>query len=344
MLATRALACTVLAACSLAAPAEDYTANRASSTAAGGFVRTAVQPTPAYPTRTVRLVIPFPPGGSPDIIARLIAPKVSESLGQNFIVDNRAGASGNIGMELVARAPGDGYTLLVNTVPLVANPSLFPNLPFQPEKDFAPISLLVANPSIIVVHPSLPARNLKDLISLAKAKPGMLKYTTSGPGTIPHLAGELLKYYTGTDIVHVAYRGRGQSLTAVIAGECEITLQTMVSGGSQVAAGRLRAIAVTGRRRLAPLPDVPTVAESGVPQYEFDSWVGILAPASTPQAIVRLLNDHVVKAVRAPDLAERFAHEGIETVASTPEAFQSTIAEDTALWAKVIKAMGIKAE
>jgi tripartite-type tricarboxylate transporter receptor subunit TctC len=342
MSAIRILVCTALFASAPLASAG--AANHWSAGQRSGFVPTAAQVAPAYPTRTVRLVIPFPPAGSPDVIARLIAPKLAESLGQSFIVDNRAGASGNIGMELVARAPADGYTLLVNTVPLVANPSLFPNLPFDPQKDFAPISLLVANPSIIVVHPSLPAHNVKELIALAKAKPGVLKYTTSGPGTIPHLAGELLKYYTGTDIVHVAYRGRGQSLTAVIAGECEMTLQTMVSGGSQVAAGRLRAIAVTGRKRLAPLPDVPTVAESGVPQYEFDSWVGILAPAPTPQPIVRLLNEHAAKAVRSPDLTERFAHEGIETVASTPEAFQARIAADIALWAKVIKAMGIKAE
>src|SRR5450759_4904927 len=266
-----------------------------------------------WPAKPIRMVVPFPPGGAPDTVARLIAPKLTESLGQSVIIDNRAGASSNIGMEIVARAPGDGYTLLVNTVPGVANPSLFTKLPFQPEKDFAPISLVVTGPSIIFVHPSLPARNVKELVALAKARPGTLKYTSSGAGTLTHLAAELFKYHTQTNIVHVAYKGGGPALTAVISGECEMTIQTLVAAGGQISAGRLRALAVTSRKRLPQLPEVPTVAESGVPQYEYNSWVGVLAPASTPHAIIQQLHEHVVKAARAPEVSERVARAALTT-------------------------------
>ncbi len=297
-----------------------------------------------WPAKPIRMIVPFPPGGAPDTVARLIAPKLTESLGQSVIIDNRAGASSNIGMEIVARAPGDGYTLLVNTVPVVANPSLFSKLAFQPEKDFAPISLVVTGPSIIFVHPSLPARNVKELVALAKAKPGTIKYTSSGAGTLTHLAAELFKYHTRTDIVHIAYKGGGPALTAVISGECEMTIQTLVAAGGQISAGRLRALAVTSKKRLPQLPDVPTVAESGVPQYEYNSWVGVLAPASTPQAIIQQLHEHVVKAARAPEVSERIAREGAEIVASTPEGFRAILATETALWAKVIKETGIKAD
>ena len=297
-----------------------------------------------YPSKPIRMVVPFPPGGSVDTVARLIAPKMTESLGQAVVIDNRTGASSNIGMEVVARAPGDGYTLLVNTVPLVANPSLFPKLSFQPERDFAPVSLVVTGPSVFLVHPSLPVKNIKELIALAKAKPGMIKYTSSGPGTLPHLATELFRYYTQTNMTHVAYKGGGPGLIAVISGECELTVQSLVSAGGQVKAGRLRALAVTSRKRLLELRDVPTVAESGVPQYEYNSWVGVLVPAPTPQPIIKQLHEHVVKAARTPEVSERVGREGAEVVAGTPEAFRATIAAETALWAKVIREMGIKAD
>jgi tripartite-type tricarboxylate transporter receptor subunit TctC len=317
-------------------------------TTIGAVLLVVVAPTSApaqpWPTKPIRMVVPFPPGGSVDAVARLIVPRMTESLGQSVIIDNRTGASGNIGMELVARAPGDGYTLLINTVPIVANPSLFSKLPFQPQRDFAPISLVVTGPSVMFVHPSLPVRNVKELIALAKANPGMIKYTSAGAGTLPHLATELFRYYTQTNMTHVAYKGGGPGLIAVISGECELTIQSLVAAGGQITAGRLRALAVTSRTRLPQLPDVPTVAESGVPQYEFSSWVGVLAPASTPQHIINLLHEHVVKAARAPDVSERVAREGAEIVAGTPEAFRATIAAETALWDKVIKEMGIKAD
>ncbi len=297
-----------------------------------------------WPTKPIRIVTPFPPGGSVDLVARLIAPKMAESLGQSVIVDNRTGASTNIGMEIVARAPGDGYTLLINSPAIVANPSLFPNLSFHPEKDFTPISLVVSTATIIFVHPSVPVRNVKELIALTKAKPGVLKYSSSGLGSMPHLAVELFSYYTQTNITGVTYRGGGPALIAALSGEVDITVQTLIASGGMIKSGRLRAVAVTSQKRLPQLPDVPTVAESGVPEYEYEIWVGVLAPASTPQAIITQLHEHVVKAARAPDVSERVVRDGAKVLASTPESFRETIAAETVLWATVIKKMGVKAD
>ena len=304
----------------------------------------AIAQTRDFPQRPVRIVVPVPPGGSVDATARLLAPKMTESLGQSVVIDNRGGASTNIGMELVARAPADGYTLLANTVPLVANPALFPKLSFSPEKDFVPVSLVVTGPSVIVAHPSVPVRDLAGLVALARAKPGSINYSSSGAGTLTHLGAELFKYLTATNLVHVPYKGGGPALAAVIAGECDVTFQTPLAAAGQIKAGRLHALAVTSNRRLAMLPDVPTTAEVGVPKYEFQSWVGILAPAATPPAIVRQLNEHIVRAARTADVTERFAREGAEVVAGTPEQFRKVIADETALWAKVIREMGIRAE
>jgi tripartite-type tricarboxylate transporter receptor subunit TctC len=297
-----------------------------------------------YPSKPIRMIVPFPPGGSVDTVARLIAPKMSESLGQGVVLDNRAGASSNIGMEAVARAAPDGYTLLINTVPIVANPSLFPQITFKPERDFAPISMVVSGASILFVHPSVPVRTVKELIALAKSKPGELKYTSSGAGTLPHLATELFRYMTKTDLVQVAYKGGGPALIALISGECDLSMQTLVATGGQISAGRLRALAVTSKSRLAALPAVPTLAESGVPGYEFNTWVGVLAPAATPPALIKLLNEHAVRAARTPEVNDRVTREGAEVVASTPEAFRATIAADTALWGRVIREMNIKAD
>jgi tripartite-type tricarboxylate transporter receptor subunit TctC len=295
-----------------------------------------------YPQRPIRLVVPVPPGGAVDVVARLIAPKVTESLGQNVIVENRVGASSNIGMEFAARAPGDGYTLLANTVMLVANPALFPKLPFVPENDFKPVSLVIVVPSIIVTHPSVPVRNVSQFIALAKARPGVVKYSSAGSGSLTHLGAELFKYLTRTNILHVPYKGGAAAVTAVVSGESDVSFQTPLAVAGQITSGRLRAIAVTGKKRLSLLPDVPTVAEAGVSNYEFETWVGILVPASTPAAIVTRLNEHIVKAARSPEISERFAREGAEVVASTPEHFRKVIAAETALWNKVITEMGIK--
>jgi len=297
-----------------------------------------------FPQRPIRIIVPVPPGGSVDATARVLAPKLSESLGQSVVIDNRGGASTNIGMEMVARAPADGYTLLANTAPLVANPALFPKLAFSPEKDFAPLSLVVTGPSVVVAHPSVPVTNLAGLVALAKAKPGSINYSSSGAGTLTHLGAELFKYLSGTNIVHVPYKGGGPALAAVMAGEIDITFQTPLAAAGQIKAGRLRALAVTAHKRLEMLPEVPTTGESGMPKYEFQSWVGLLAPAATPPAVLRLLNEHIVKAARTPDVAERFAREGADVVAGSAEQFRKVISDETALWGKVIREMGIKAE
>ena len=241
------------------------------------------------------------------------------------------------------RAPADGYTLLINTVPTVANPALF-KLSFVPERDFAPISLVMNGPNVLVVHPSLPVRTIKDFVALAKARPGDIKYTSAGAGTLPHLGMELLRYMTKINLLHVAYKGGGPAMVALVSGECDASMYTLLTASPHIASGRLRAIGVSGKTRFKALPDVPTIAESGVPDYEFNAWVGLLAPAATPPAIIRLLNEHVVKAARSSVAAERLTRDGAEVVASTPEAFRARIAADTALWAKVIKEMNLRAE
>jgi tripartite-type tricarboxylate transporter receptor subunit TctC len=312
------------------------------------FVIAVVAPTLApaqpWPAKPIRMVVPFPPGGSVDAVARLIVPKMTESLGQSVIIDNRTGASGNIGMEIVARAAGDGYTLLINTVPIVANPSLFSKLPFQPQRDFAPISLVVTTPSVIFVNPSLPVHNVKELIALAKAKPGTIKYTSAGPGTLPHLATEFFKYYTHTDMTHVGYKGGGPGIIAVISGECELTIQSLVAAGGQITAGRLRALAVTTRTRLPQLPDVPTVAESGVPGYVAVIHYGMVAPAGTPRPIVERLNAELNIALKSDDVRARIADEGGDPLAGTPEQQATDIDAEETKWGALVRKLGLKAE
>jgi tripartite-type tricarboxylate transporter receptor subunit TctC len=227
---------------------------------------------------------------------------------------------------------------------MVANPALFRKLPFDPDKDFAPVSLVVNGPSVIVVHPPVAVRSVPELIAMAKAKPGLVKYSSSGPGTLTHLGAELFKYLSRVDLAHVPYKGGGPALAAVVSGECEVSFQTPLAASGQIAAGRLRAIAVTSVKRLAILPEVPTVAEAGLPRYEFQSWVGLLAPAATPSAVVRILNEHAVRAARAPDVAERFARDGAEVVASSPDEFRRQISNEMQLWKRVIDEMGIKAD
>ena len=297
---------------------------------------------PAFPTRPVRLIVPVPPGGSVDTVARLIAQRLSESLGQSVVIDHRPGAATNIGTELVAKSAPDGYTLLANAIPLVANPSLYPKLPYNVERDFAPVTLIATTPHLFVAHPSLPVRGIQDLIKLARSKPGAIHYSSSGAGSNLHIGVELFKNLTKTDIVHVPYKGGGPALTALLGGECELSLPSLVAVASQVNAGRLRALGITSAKRSAVLPELRTIAEQGVAGYEFTSWVGIVAPAGTPATIVATLQEHIAKAANSPGMRERFAKEGAEVVANTPEQFRKFIAEDLARWAKVIKENGIK--
>ncbi len=304
----------------------------------------ALAQTGGFPAKPIRVVIPVPPGGSIDTVMRVIAPRMSETIGQSVVLETRPGASTNLGMELVARAPGDGYTLLANTVGLVANVSLFSKLGYDPEKDFAAVCLVAASPSLIAVHPSVPAKNIRELIALAKKNPGTIKFSTAGAGGITHLAVELLAFQTDTRFAHVPYKGGGPALIALMSGETDISALAVVAAMAHVNSSRMRVLAVTSGQRLAVLPNIPTVAESGVPQYEFNSWVGVVAPVSTPAAVIKILNEHMVRAARAPDIVERFAKDGAQVVASTPEQFKQVITEEVAQWAKVIKQAGIKAD
>jgi len=297
-----------------------------------------------YPAKTVRMISPFPPGGSVDVVARLIAAKLTANIGQQVIVDNRSGASGNIGMELAARAAPDGYTLVINTLPLVTNQFLMSRVPYDPVRDFAPISHVTSSPSLVTVHPSLPAHSVKELIALAKAKPGQLNYSAAGVGTNPHIAGELFNLLAGVNIMAVQFKGGGPADTATIGGEVPITFGNISQQIGYIKAGRLRALAVTSAKRSSLLPDVPTVAEAGVPGYEFVTWHGILAPKGTPQPVITYLNEQIRKVLTAPDQAAQWKERGLDVVASTPEQFAAHIDQEQKKWGRVIKERGIKAE
>jgi tripartite-type tricarboxylate transporter receptor subunit TctC len=300
--------------------------------------------TDGYPTKSIRVISPFPPGGSVDTVARMLSAKLSESVGQQVVVDNRSGASGMIGTELAARAAPDGYTLLVNTLPLVTNMFLFSRVPYDALNDFAPISLLVSSPSVVTVHPSVPVHTVRDLIQFAKSRPGQLNYASAGPGTNPHIAGELFNYLGKVNLVAVHFKGGGPGLIATMSGEVPICFTNIAETSMYVKAGRLRALGVSSLKPSAALPGVPTVAESGVPGYEFVSWNAIVAPRATPRPILAFLNDRVVKSMRAPEQAQRFAERGMDVVASSPEALSAHLKSEVTKWGKVVKERGMKAE
>jgi tripartite-type tricarboxylate transporter receptor subunit TctC len=297
-----------------------------------------------YPAKTVRLVSPFPPGGSVDVVGRILAAKLTENLGQQVIVDNRSGASGIIGTELVAKAPPDGYTLLINTLPLVTNQFLMPQVPYDPIRDFEPISMVTSSPSLVTVHPSVPVHSIKELIALARSKPGQLNYSAAGVGTNPHIAGELFNLLAGVNIVAVQFKGGGPADVAAIAGEVAATFGNISQEVAYVKAGRLHALAVTSTTRSPALPDLPTVAEAGVPGYEFLTWHGILAPKGTPKPIVNLLNERLKKILTAPGEAKLWQERGLDVIASSPEEFAARLANEQKKWGDVIRKRGIKPE
>lgn len=298
----------------------------------------------AYPAKSVRMVVGFPPGGGTDVMARLVAPKMSESWGQQVVIDNRAGATGIIGTDLVAKAAPDGYTLLMGHVATNAiAASLFAKLPFDPARDFAPITRVSSVPHIVVVHPSLNVHTVKDLIALAKARPGQLTFPSAGNGSTPHLAGEIFKTMTGVNLVHVPYKGSGQSVQDLLGGQVQVAFDTTPAVLQYVKAGRLRPLAVSTLKRLASLPEVPTVAESGVPGYEVTTWYGLFAPAGTPPGIVRKVFTEVARIVRLPDIKERLDVLGTdETTNSSPEEFAALVKTDIEKYAKVVKAAGLR--
>ena len=298
-----------------------------------------------YPSHSVKIVVPFPAGGSNDIIARILAQKLSERSGQQFFVENRGGAGGNIGADAVAKSAADGYTLLVTAPPpLTTSAALYKSLPFNPETDFAPVALLATVPIVLMVHPSVPAKNVQELVALAKAKPGTLNFASSGIGTTNHLAGELLKRMTEIDIVHVPYKGAAPAMNDLIAGHIPMMFDNMPAVLPQVQGGSVRAIAVAGAKRASTLPDVPTVAEQGVAGFEAFSWFGLVAPAKTPAPVLATLQAEVESVLKMPDVEKRLAELGAEPGALSGAAFGKFLAEDTAKWTKIIQASGATAD
>ncbi|HYT97348.1 MAG TPA: tripartite tricarboxylate transporter substrate binding protein [Casimicrobiaceae bacterium] len=298
----------------------------------------------AYPTKPVRLVVPFPAGGTTDLLARAAAQKLSEAWGQQMIVDNRPGAAGNIGAELVAKSTPDGYTLLMGTVGTHAiNASLYAKMPYDHVKDFTPVILVAGVPNVLVVNPQLPVNTVPELIAYAKANPGKLNFASSGSGTSIHLSGELFKTMTGVQMTHVPYKGSAPALTDLIGGQVQLMFDNLPSSLAFIKAGKLRAIAVTGATRAPALPDVPTVADT-VPGFEASSWFGILAPAGTPRDIVMKINGETSKWLASPDAKEKLAAQGANVAGGTPEDFAKHIQAETAKWAKVVKESGAKVD
>jgi tripartite-type tricarboxylate transporter receptor subunit TctC len=298
----------------------------------------------AYPSKPVRVLVGLAPGGGTDIQTRLFAQKLSESFNRSFVVENRPGAAGTVAYALVAKSPPDGYTLIGVTSGYTITPHVYKKLPYDPAKDFVPISLASQAPFILAVHPSLPVKSVRDLLSVAKAKPGALNCASAGLGSSTHMAFELFKALSGVKITHVPYKGTGPALVDTMAGQVHMLFGNVLSTLTHVKGGRLRGLAVTTAKRSRVLPEMPTIAESGVPAYENSTWHGWLAPAGTPQAIVNRLNAELVKAAKAPDIAEKLAADGGEGVGSTPGEFAQLIATETARWGKVIKEAGITLE
>ena len=297
-----------------------------------------------WPTRPVRVIVPFQPGGSTDIFARLAAQKLTEHFGKQFYIENIAGATGNVGTAQAARAAPDGHTLLIAFSSYVVNPTLFAKLPFDPDKDLAPVTLAVSAPNVLTVNPSLPARNLSELVALIKSNPGKYTYTSGGVGTQGHLLGEMLRLSQALDIVHVPFNGAAPAIASAMAGHTPIAWSTIASAAQALEAGQLRPLAVASKTRSQLLSDVPTTAEAGYPDIQGDSWVGLLAPAGTPNEIIRAVQREISGIIALPDVRERLPTLGFEAVASTPEEFASRIKIETEMWGRVIRAANIKPE
>jgi len=299
----------------------------------------------SWPSKPIRIISPYPPAGANDLLARIIAPKLSEQLGQPVVVENRAGATGNIGAELVAKAPADGYTLLMGQAGnLTINISLMAKIPFDPVRDFSPVTMVASTPNVLVVHPSLPVRTVKDLIALAKAKPGQINYATSGIGSPGHLAAELLNKSAGIRLVHIPYKGAAPALLDVVAGNAHLYFTSAVSAQPFIPSGRLRMVAVASAKRSPSLPEVPTVAEAGFPEFDVSSWWGVVAPASTPREVVMRLQVEIHRVIALPEIRTKLAEQGLDIATNTPEQFAAYIKSETAKWAKLIREVGVKPE
>ncbi|MDP2238753.1 MAG: tripartite tricarboxylate transporter substrate binding protein [Burkholderiales bacterium] len=296
-----------------------------------------------YPTKPLRLIVPYPPGGGTDTIARVFALKLSEAIGQQVVLDNRPGAGANLGLEIAAKTPPDGYTLLLATIANTISASLYAKLNYDLVRDFAPVTLLATTPHIVVVHPSLPVKSARELITFAKARPGQITYSSSGSGTPAHLAGELFASMTGVKMIHVPYKGGGPSVIALVGGEVSVGFPTMPSVIGHIKAGKMRALALTTAKRSPSLPDLVTLGESAVPGYDVGSWYGLLVPAATPKEIITRLHAETLKVLRLPDTLQRLDAAGFEVLTSTPEEYGAFTRSEIEKWAKVVKASGARA-
>ena len=298
----------------------------------------------SYPTHHVRMIVPFAPAGPTDVIARIIGQKLSESLGQQFFVENQPGAGGNIGIGSVARAAPDGYTILVVSSSYVVNPSLYDKIPYDPDKDLAPVTMLAASPNVLVVNPDVPAHSVKELVALIKANPGKYSFASAGTGTTPHLSGALFNLSQGLDLVHVPFNGAGPAIQSTLGGHTPIAFTALPPAAPLIKEGKLRALGVTTAKRSPALPDVPTMAEAGLPGQEADTLQGVLVPARTSPEIIALLHREIVKAIATPDVQQRFAELGFDPAGTTPAQFAAQIKDEIAKWGKVVRDAHIKVE
>lgn len=312
---------------------------------AAGLVLSTTAFAQEYPGKSIRIVVPFPPGGFSDVFARIIGAKMHESWGQQVVVDNRPGAGGNIGADIVAKSPPDGYTLVMGTIGTHAiNATLFSRLPYDPIRDFAAVAFVVGADGLLVVHPSLPVKSTKELIALARNRPGALTYASAGAGTTSHLAGELFKNMTKTDITHVPYKGNVPAITDLLSGQTTMLFATLPTVLPQVQAGRLRPLAVLGRIRSAALPAMPTLAEAGLKGFEVSNWTGVFAPAGTPAAIVTKLNAEIVRVMRLPEVQERLPRQGLTFTPGGPQQFAAFVKSEKDKWGALVKAIGAKVD
>lgn len=294
----------------------------------------------AYPNKPIRVVIPWPPGGSNDVVGRIVLQKVGESLGQQFVIDNRAGAAGSIGADVVAKAPSDGYTLMVHSTTHVGNATIYKKLPYDTLRDFTGVALLAAQPGVLTVHPSLPVKSVKDFVALAKSRPGQINYSSSGNGSAPHLSMALFIAMSGIKLVHIPYKGGGPQVTALVSGETQASLATISTVLAHLKSGRLRPLGVSSPKRSGTLPDIPTIAESGVPGYEMNPWIAVFAPAGTPKDIINRLNGEINKALRLPDVSQNLASQALDAWISTPDEFDARLKSDYEKYAKLIRLTG----
>jgi tripartite-type tricarboxylate transporter receptor subunit TctC len=296
----------------------------------------------AYPNKPIRVVIPWPAGGSNDVVGRIVLQKVGESLGQQFVIDNRAGAAGSIGADVVAKAPGDGYTLMVHSTTHLGNATLYKKLPYDTLKDFAGVALLAAQPGTLTVHPSLPVKSVKEFVALAKSRPDQINYSSSGNGSAPHLSMALFISMTGIKLVHIPYKGGGPQVTALVSGETQASLATISTVLAHINSGRLRPLGVSSPKRSGVLPGIPTIAESGVPGYEMNPWIAVFAPAGTPKDIINRLNGEINKALKLPDVSQNLASQALDAWISTPEEFDARLKSDYEKYAKLIRLTGAR--